>query len=410
MSVLMPAYNEEDSIVDSIKSMMTLRYPDFEVIAINDGSKDNTLQTIIDAFHMHKIEYPLREQVPTKKVRGIYYNPDIPGLKLIDKENGGKADALNVGINLSRYPYFVSVDADSLLNSDALLRIAMAFMEDKHTVATGGVIRVVNGCKEENGEVVSIGIPKKIWAKFQLVEYFRAFLVGRMGWNSTNSLLIISGAFGAFQKDPVLKVGGYTTGTVGEDMDLVMKLHQYMLINKYDYKVIFLPDSICWTQVPEDVKILYRQRRRWQIGLIDVMSRHKHMFLNPRYKAVGLLGMPYFFLFEMIAPIVELLGYLTVPASYYFGIISFEAMVLFFVASVLFGVIISLGSLIVEQFSYKNTLLVREFLLLTLLSIVENLFYRQMTVYFRFMGILMANKYKHSWGAMQHRKFTQTPS
>ncbi|MDR0447691.1 MAG: glycosyltransferase family 2 protein [Treponema sp.] len=408
MSVLMPGYNEQDTIVDSVKSMMTLHYPEYEVIVINDGSKDDTLQTVIKAFSLQKIDYPLRERIPSKKVRGIYYNPDIPRLKLIDKENGGKADALNAGINLSLYPYFVSVDADSLLQSDALLRLAIAFMEDKHTIAAGGVVRVVNGCKEENGEVVSIGIPKGIWAKFQLVEYFRAFLVGRMGWNSTNALLIISGAFGAFQKEHVLSVGGYTTGTVGEDMELVIKLHEYMLKKKYKYKVLFMPDPICWTQVPEDLKVLYRQRRRWQIGLIDVMGRHRKMFLNPRYKAVGLLGMPYFFLFEMVAPIVETLGYFTVPASYYFGIISFEAMALFFIASVFFGVIISMGSLIVEQFSYRNTLLVREFLLLTFLGIAENLFYRQMTVYFRLMGILQAKKHKHSWGAMTRRKFSAT--
>ena len=263
ISVLAPAYNEEVTIVESVKSMLNMDYSNFEIIVINDGSKDSTLQTVIDAFNLHKISYPVRERVVTKKIRGIYYNPDIPRLRLIDKENGGKSDALNAGINVSRYPYIVSLDADSLLESDALLRIAMAFMQNKYTVAVGGIIRVANGCKIENGKVLKVGLPKKIWALFQTIEYFRSFLVGRIGWNGFNSLLIISGAFGAFQKEAVLQVGGYTTGTVGEDMELVIKLHRYMRLKKYKYQVTFLPDPICWTQVPEDLNILYRQRRRW---------------------------------------------------------------------------------------------------------------------------------------------------
>ena len=405
ISILAPAYNEEVTIVESVKSMLNLNYSNYEVIVINDGSKDSTLNTVIDAFNLHKISYPLQEQISTKRVRGIYYNPDYPNLKLIDKENGGKSDALNTGINLSRYPYIISLDADSLLDADALLRIAMAFMQNKHTVAVGGIIRVANGCKIKDGKVLNVGLPKKIWALFQTIEYFRSFLVGRIAWDGFNSLLIISGAFGAFQKKAVLQVGGYTTGTVGEDMELVIKLHRYMRSKKYKYKVSFLPDPICWTQVPESLNILFRQRRRWQIGLMDVIRRYRGMFLNPRFGVLGLVAMPYFFLFEMVSPVIELLGYIMIPIAWYFGFLSLDALLLFFMAAVIFGVIASIGSLVVEEFTNTRYIKVREVLLLSALSILENLFYRQMTVFFRLMGILSFRKHKHAWGVMKRQKF-----
>ena len=405
ISVLAPAYNEEVTIVESVKSMLNLNYMNFEIIVINDGSKDNTLQTVIDAFNLQRFTYPVREQIKTKKIRGIYYNPDIPRLRLIDKENGGKSDALNAGINLSQYPYVISLDADSLLDSNALLIIAMAFMQNKYTVAVGGIIRVANGCTIANGKVVKVALSKKIWPLFQTIEYFRSFLVGRIGWNSFNSLLIISGAFGAFQKEAVLKVGGYTTGTVGEDMDLVIKLHQYMRSKKFKYRVTFLPDPICWTQVPESLNILYRQRRRWQIGLMDVLGRYRGMFLNPQYGVLGMVAMPYYLLFELVSPIVELIGYLMIPVSWYFGFIQMDALLLFFAAAVAFGVIASMGSLVVEEFTNTNFVRIREVFLLSFLSIVENMFYRQMTVFFRLMGILSYRKHRHAWGVMKRKKF-----
>ena len=405
ISLLVPAYNEEVTVVESIKSILQLNYSNFEIVVINDGSTDSTLNTVINAFGLRRVIYPVREQLATKKLRGIYYNPDIPRLKLIDKENGGKSDALNAGINLSRYPYIVSLDADSLLEGDALLRIAMSFMQDKYTVAVGGMIRIANGCETKDGKVTSIAIPDKIWALFQTLEYFRSFLVGRIGWNSFNSLLIISGAFGAFKKDAVLAVGGYTAETMGEDMDLVIKLHRYMRQRKYKYRVNFLPDPICWTQAPENLDVLYRQRRRWQIGLIDVLGRNRKMFLNPRFGVLGMLALPYYFLFEMASPVIELLGYIMIPLAWFMGLLSLDGLVLFFVATVVFGIITSLGSLLVEEFTNTEYITVKEGLRLSFLSIMENLFYRQMTVFFRLMGILSYRKYKRAWGVMKRHKF-----
>jgi len=253
-------------------------------------------------------------------------------------------------------------------------------------------------------------MPKKIWEKFQTLEYFRSFLVGRIGWNHFNSLLIISGALGAFQKEPVLQVNGYTTGTIGEDMDLVVKLHRYMRDKKYKYKVSFLPDPICWTQAPKNLKTLFRQRRRWHVGLIDVIRRNRDMFLNPKYGVVGIFSIPYHFLFEMMAPIVEMLGYIMIPLAWYFGLLSTEMFVLFLIASFFFGVITSIGSLAVEDFTNVSYIRVRELLFLFFLSFVENMFYRPMTVVFRLFGLFSSRKHRQTWGAMKRHKFNQDNS
>lgn len=406
ISILVPAYNEELTIVDNIRSLLNLDHPTYEVVVISDGSTDGTLRAVIDTFQLKKITYPIRSRLETKEILGVYYNPDYPMLRLIDKENGGKADALNAGINLSRYPYFASIDADSLLESDALIRISTPFMEYKYTVAVGGIIRVGNGCTIKEGKAVSYGLPKKSIARFQIIEYFRAFLVGRVGWNFINSLLIISGAFGAFQKDAVFQVGGYTTGMIGEDMDLVLKLHKFMRQNKYKYRIAFLPDPVCWTQVPETGKVLYQQRRRWHIGLMDSLWNQREMFFNPRYGILGLVAMPYYFFVEMLGPVVEGLGLIMIPLAWFFGLLSSEFLILFFLSATVFGVILSLGALAIEYYTFNRYINLREVLLLSVYCIIENFFYRQMTVIFRLLGILGYRKHKNSWGKMKRQRFT----
>jgi len=407
ISILVPAWNEENIIIQTIKSLLALDYLTYEIIIINDGSTDDTLKKVKRAFKLRKITFPIRVKIKTNQVKGIYYNPDYPNLVLVDKENGGKADALNAGINVSRYPYFVSLDADSLLDSEALLRIALAFMEYKYTIAVGGIIRVANGSEVKNGKVIKLGLPESRLAVFQIVEYLRAFLVGRTGWSIMNTVLIISGAFGAFLKSAVIDAGGYTINTIGEDMDIVMKLHKMMRQKKYKYRITFLPDPICWTQVPVKIKDLYGQRRRWQVGLMDAMKRHNEMMLNPRYGVTGLLAMPYFFLFELIAPIVEALGLVFVPLSYFLGILSFKFFITFFIAATVFGVILSVGALIIEEFTFNKYVKLREFFRLCLYGILENFSYRQMTVVFRLIAILRFKKYRHAWGKIKRQDFNK---
>lgn len=406
ISVLVPAYNEESTIVDNINSLLALNYPSYEVIVINDGSKDDTFKKIVEAYKLKEITQPVRYLVKTKKVRGIYKNIDIPKLTLVDKENGGKADALNVGINLSKYPVFTSIDADSMLESDSLVRVIMPFIEDKLTVAVGGIVRIVNGSKIKDGKVESIGLPNNSLAMFQVVEYLRAFLTGRMGWNAIRCLLIISGAFGAFRKDVVVQVGGYSSNTIGEDMELVVKIHKYLRKNKYKYAIKFIPDPVCWTQAPENIKDLRGQRRRWQIGLMDSLFKHKELLLNPKYGIIGMFGVPYFWVFEMLGPVIETLGYIFIPLSYIFGLLNTQYFILFLVSSILYGIILSIGAILLEEYTFSKYPSIKHLLRLSGYGVLENFGYRQMTTLFRIDAIIRFKKFRNSWGKIKRESFS----
>lgn len=405
ISVLVPAYNEEDTIVDNIKCLLALNYPSFELIVINDGSKDNTFKKIVEAYNLIQINQPVRYLIKTSKIKGIYKNLDFPKLTLIDKENGGKSDALNAGINVSKYPVFTSIDADSILESDSLVRVIMPFIEDKLTVAVGGIVRIVNGSEIENGRIRKISLPNSNLAMFQIIEYLRAFLTGRMGWDSLKCLLIISGAFGAFKKDIVIQVGGYTQNTIGEDMELVVKIHEYFRKNKIDYRVKFIPDPVCWTQAPENIKDLKGQRRRWQIGLMDSLFKHKNLLLNPKYGIVGLIGAPYFWLFEMLGPIIESLGYIFIPLSFIFGILNIKYFILFLSSSILYGIVLSISAILLEEYTFSKYPSIKQLLKLSWYGILENFGYRQMTTLFRMDAIIRFKKFKHSWGSIKREKF-----
>lgn len=406
ISVLVPAYNEQNTIVDNVQSLLSLNYPLFEVIVINDGSKDNTLEKIIEAYNLKEVNQPVRYLIKTNKIKGIYRNIDIPNLTVIDKENGGKADALNVGINLSKYPVFTSIDADSILESDSLVRVIMPFIEDKLTVAVGGIVRIANGSKIKNGRLERVGLPQNKLAMFQVVEYLRAFLNGRMGWDSLGCLLIISGAFGAFKKDVVVQVGGYAGNTIGEDMELVVKMHKYLREKKIKYKVKFIPDPVCWTQAPEKIKDLRGQRRRWQIGLMDSLFRHKELLLNPKYGIIGMVGAPYFWIFEMLGPVIEVLGYILIPISYVFGLLNTRYFVLFLVASILYGVILSIGAILLEEYTFSKYPSIKQLLRLSWYGMLENFGYRQMTTFFRIDAIIRYKKFKNSWGKIKRGNFS----
>lgn len=405
ISVLVPAYNEESTIVDNIKSLLALTYSSYEIIVINDGSKDDTFKKIIEAYNLKEINQPIRYLIKTKKVRGIYKNHNIPKLTLIDKENGGKADALNVGINVSKYPVFTSIDADSMFESDSLVRVIMPFIEDNLTVAVGGIVRIVNGSKIKDGKVEAIGLPRNSLAMFQIVEYLRAFLTGRMGWNAIQCLLIISGAFGAFRKDVVMQVGGYSSNTIGEDMELVVKIHKYLRKNKFKYKIKFIPDPVCWTQAPEKIKDLRGQRRRWQIGLMDSLFRHKEILLNPKYGIIGLLGVPYFWIFEMLGPVIETLGYICIPLSYAFGLLNTRYFILFLFSSIFYGIILSIGAILLEEYTFSKYPSIKQILKLSWYGILENFGYRQMTTFFRIDAIIRFKKFRNSWGKIKRENF-----
>lgn len=388
ISLLTPVCNEEAAIIDTIKSMLNQNYSNYEIIVINDGSTDNTLNTIIDSFSMRKITYPFRERLATKKVRAIYYNQYIPRLKVIDKENGGRSDALNAGLNLSRFPWFLSIGADSLLGENALQRLSAVFVEHKYTAAAWGTVRVANGSAFEDGKLTGTGISRNIWALLQTIEYFRLFLVGRSGRNSLNYRLFYPGSFGAFQKEPVLAAGGFSAGMAGEETDLVIKLQRYMRSKKFKYRMCFVPDSICWIRAPESPGKIGMQRFRWQAGLKDVLARNRDMFLNPGCGVFGMLALPLYFLFELASPLIEFLGYILVPLAWLFGVVSPDALAVFCMVIVFFGMINSAGALLAEELTGSKYISAKDTLLLGVLCIVENLFYRQMTMFFRLMGLL----------------------
>ena len=307
-----------------MKSLLMLEYPDYEVIVVNDGSKDGTLETLKSAFGLYPIPADIGGQIACQQILGVYRSPDNPSLVVVDKMNGGKADALNAGINVSRCPLFCAIDADSVLEGGALLRVVKPFLDQpEKTVAVGGIIRVANGCEIKAGRVVKIGLPGKWLPLVQTVEYLRAFLFGRSGWDALHSMLVISDAFGVFRKDITIAVGGYRHDTVGEDMELVVRIHRYMREEGKSYDVHFLPDPVCWTEVPDSRKILGRQRNRWQRGLIDTLRIHRKMMFNPRYGRIGLIAFPYFLFFEALTPVLEMAGFIIIPLSYAFGMVDF---------------------------------------------------------------------------------------
>ena len=406
VSLIVPAYNEELTITETIKNLLKLNYPEYEIIVINDGSKDRTLSMLVERFGMIPIEQPFKRSVECKPIRTVYRTAQHANLIVVDKENGGKADALNAGINFSRYPVVVSMDADSVLEKDALIRIVSPFLQDNTVVAVGGVVRISSGCVVEDGEIKEIRLPKTMLGKLQTVEYLRSFFTGRIGAASMGMLLIISGAFGAFRKDAIVSVGGYTTHCIGEDMELVVKLHRGFRNAGKPYKIYFLPDPICWTQPPENLKDLYKQRKRWQIGLINVLLRHRDMAFNPKYGKTGLLMLPYYWIFEFIGPLFETLGYFVVPLSWWLGIISWKFTLLFFLLVVLVGLILSLGAIMQESYAMRKFPKMSQILTLATYAFIDNFGFRQFNTIIRFIGCIKYRSGKDTWGSMKREKFT----
>ncbi|AJE03448.1 glycosyltransferase family 2 protein [Geobacter pickeringii] len=401
LSILVPAFNEEKTIVASIKSLLALRYPEYEVIVINDGSTDGTLERLIDEFRLVRIDRPISLIVPHEPLIAKYVSVDHPHLFVLDKENGGKADALNAGINASQFPLFCSIDADSVLENDALIRATRLFVEDREVIATGGIVRVLNGCEVEDGIVKKVKAPRGLLACFQSVEYTKGFLSGRTSWNYFQSLLIISGAFGIFRKDIVMAVRGYRK-SVGEDMDLVVRLHRHCRENKIRYKVVFVPDPVCWTQVPSDLVSLLKQRNRWHRGLIDSLWHSKRMFLNPRFGMVGLFGFPYFFFVETFGPAVEFLGYVGFLILFLLGHVSREFAILFFLLAVLWGTWINLGSILLDNLIYKRYSRLGDIMKLCFFGLLEFFGYRQIIVVERLIATFFF--WKKGWGKPKRRE------
>ncbi len=408
ISVLVAAHNEEKTIVDTVRSLMMVNYGEFEIIVVNDGSTDRTLRRLVEAFELRRMDRVYKRSIPTEAVRAVYGSLAHANLLVVDKDKGGKSDALNAGINLSKYPLFCSIDADSIIEDNALLRVVKPFMErPEETVAAGGIVRIVNGCEVREGRVVKIELPDRPIPIFQVVEYLRAFLTGRVGWSVLQSLLIISGAFGIYRKQEVVEVGGYSRYTDTEDLELVVRLHEYMRSRKRKYRIVFVPDPVCWTEVPESLKVLNRQRNRWHRGLVRTLWDNKRMMLNPRYGAVGMFAFPYFFFFEMLGPFVEVVGYAVVILSFLLGILNLEFFLLFLGVAILYGVFLSIAAILLEEISFRRYPGWLDLTKLVVFGILENFGYRQLNSAFKVKAFWDVLLRRRSWGKMERAGFRE---
>jgi cellulose synthase/poly-beta-1,6-N-acetylglucosamine synthase-like glycosyltransferase len=404
VSILAPAFNEGKNIVQNVQSLLSLHYGKFEVIVINDGSKDDTLERLISSFELHKTNYAYHPEIEAKPVRGIYKSSNMSYRRLIviDKENGGKADALNTGINIASLEILACIDVDCILSSESISRMVRPFMEEtnRRVIAVGGVIGIANNCDVQDGTVTTYRVPDSTLGKFQVIEYFRAFLMGRMAWARINGLMLISGAFGFFRKDLVKAVGGYFPKTVGEDMELVVRMRRYMEEQKIPYKVGFVPDPLCWTEVPESEEVLSRQRNRWMRGTIETLQLHQAMRLNPKYGILGMVSYPFWSIFEKSAPILEAMGFVYTITLLIIGDFSAVYFFALLLLMYLLSLLVSSFSVLYEQIAFNHYKDKKDLRKLILMIIAEPFLVHPKVVFWGLKGHFDFLKGKGGWGSM----------
>ena len=410
ISVIVPAYNEGLVIVESVEALLRLEYPAFEIVVVNDGSTDDTLQRLIERFELKPVQRFCERVAPHKPIRNFHASPRVPRLLVVDKvSGGGKADAVNAGINASRSPIICVTDADTLIEPDAMLRAVALFIDDPEaTIGVGGTVRIANGSRVVAGRVVEARLPRSFLALVQTVEYLRAFTMARIGLSRMHALTIISGAFGLFRRDAVMAVGGYSLGTVGEDMELVIKLHRHFRRSGKRYSIRFVPRPLVWTEAPENLGDLGRQRARWQRGSIEVFRKHLSMVLNPRYGAVGLIGFGQVLAVDIVGSLVVVLGYLTVPLFWMLGLLSPDHFLAFIAAVFSLGVLVSVVTLIMDEVLLGRIPKIGDLVRLSAVAVLENFGYRQLCNIWRVRGWYQYLRKKEAWGLMTRKGFGET--
>jgi cellulose synthase/poly-beta-1,6-N-acetylglucosamine synthase-like glycosyltransferase len=405
ITIIVPAHNEEASIRVAIRNLLALDYPELEIVVVNDGSRDRTLEELCDEFRLRRVRAVYVSVTKSAAIRGLYRSDVEPNLLVIDKKAAGsKSDAINAGLNAATSPYVCVVDADSVLERDALLRIMVPILEDpKRVVAVGGIVRVLNGSELVKGQLRRVRLPRKSIEAIQVIEYLRAFLIGREAWAQGNMLTIISGAFGVFRTDLVRAVGGYRANSIGEDMDLVARLHRHLREKGTDYQIRFVPDPMCWTEVPSDFRSLGRQRARWQKGLMDVLWLNRDMLLRPRYGRIGWFALPYLWLFELFAPIVEVAGITTILLAAVLGMLSREFFLQFLIFGYAFATVISIGSVLQEEITYKRYNDWKDVVRLVSYCFFEHFPYRQLHMIWRLQGLWQYLRGDQEWKPVKRK-------
>ena len=405
ITIIVPAYNEEVTVVDTVRSLLSLEYRSYEIIVVDDGSKDDTSKKLIEAFDMRLVHRPIRRQIQCQPEEFVYESraQKVP-LTLIRKRNGGKADSLNMGINASNFPYFICMDADSVLQYDSLRKIAQPVLEHDNVMAVGGMIRISNDATLENGRVIKYKMPRSILASMQVLEYDRSFLASRILFDKFNGSLIISGAFGLFKKDVVIAAGGYNHNTMGEDMELVVKLHEYCTMNNMDYHIKYASDAICWTQAPEKLRDLCKQRKRWHLGLFQTMYTHRRMLFNPKFGAVSLVSYLYFLIYELLSPFIEIFGVFTMVLAWAIDLLNVRFMVLFFLIYAVFSAILSLSAFFSRIYTTNMKLSFGDSLKAILLCFIELTCLRFVLAWVRSTAFIGYRKKKMNWGRIERKK------
>jgi biofilm PGA synthesis N-glycosyltransferase PgaC len=408
VSIIAPAFNESKTIIDNVRTLLSLYYNNFEVILVNDGSTDNTFENIKEEYELTKVNYYFDYHLPCERIRGVYKskNPSYNRLIVIDKKNGGKADSLNAGINICQSSLFISIDADSIIETDSILKLVKPFLEekDRKVIGAGGVIRIVNSCDVERGQIRQIHLPGQMLPRLQVLEYTRAFLLGRMAWSRLDGLMLISGAMGIFDRETVIKGGGYSIKTVGEDMELVLRMRRRLAEEGVKYEVTYIPDPLCWTQVPSDVKSLYTQRTRWTRGLVESLWTHRKIFFNKIYGRLGLLGYPYWFFFEWLAPLIAFSGFIYSIYLVVTNSINWPFYLLLFLFVYTFAVSLSIWAILFEEITYHKYKKKKDVLKLLVAALLEPFFYPIHT-YFAVRGNLEALRGKKGWGKVVRKGF-----
>jgi cellulose synthase/poly-beta-1,6-N-acetylglucosamine synthase-like glycosyltransferase len=413
ISIVAPAYNEEATIIFNVRSLLTLNYPLFELVVVNDGSKDNTLEKLINEFDLVEISYAYNPRLKSAPVQRFFKSKNRAYNKLlvIDKVNGkSKADAVNAGINATSYPLLLNTDVDCILDRDTLYKMVQPFIkETKKVIATGAVLRAANSCVVDSGLMQQVIAPRNFLPRFQEIEYIRSFILGKMGWSFINAVPNVSGGLGLFDKEILICSGGYDPASFGEDIDAVVRMSKYMCEIDEPYAIRHIPQTLCWTEVPQTFRVFSRQRIRWGRGLIQTFLNHRNVLFNPKYKRLGLIIFPNNFFFELLAPLIELVGllfliYLMATGSSF----NWTNAGILFLFSYLFSILITTYSILMDQVVNKSYNTVKEIMALCGTAFLEPFIYHPLGIYFSLKGYFNhLTGRSHQWGNMQRKGFNQ---